>query len=120
MSSRGSKIVLFVLIFLFLIVIPMIALMNMKPVVVMSKGNVAVVVDIKGEVPEYAPVFSPGLIFGRKRMTLTDMVSGLERAARDDRVKRVIIRIFPSTLGLAKCEELVEVIKLLRSRDKEV
>jgi len=120
MSSRGSRIVLLIIIIFFLIIIPIVALMNLEPVRMPGRGKTAVLVDVRGELLDYTPPFSPGLIFGKRRLTLTDVINGLDKASEDRNVSVVIMRIFPSTAGIAKCEEIEEAVKRVRSKGKPV
>jgi len=123
MTDRGSRIALLVIIFVFLIVLPLIALMNIsvKPVPSAFKGDsIAVVLSIRGELYDYEPYFAPGMIFGGKPTSLVDIVGLLNDVAKDRRAKVVVIKLFPSTAGVAKCEEIESAVKRIQEAGKSV
>ena len=123
MTDRGSRIALLVIILLFLVVLPLIALMNMsvKPVTGGFRGDsVAVILSIRGELYDYEPYFTPGMVFGNRPSSLVDIVSFLDDVARDKRVRVTILKLYPTTAGVAKCEEIESAVKRLRGTGKRV
>jgi protease-4 len=69
---------------------------------------------------EYHPSFSPGFFFGRRELTLADALACVDAAARDARVKGLVLKIFPSGAGAAKCEELKAAVDRFKESGKPV
>lgn len=78
--------------------------------------------DVYGEIPEYAPPDAAiAEIFGEDTETLTRLLDNLEKAAVDDRIDGVIVRISASnTLGRAGVEEVRRAIARVREAGKPV
>jgi protease IV len=74
-------------------------------------------IELKGAYPEGA---EPTGLFGSSVETLSDIVGRLEKAADDEKLAGVILRINDPTLGWAKVNELQHAIKHLRSKGKRV
>jgi protease-4 len=80
------------------------------------------VIDIYGDVMAYNPPQSfPENIIGGKPETLHRILSNLEKASVDDRIKGVIFKISASNnLGLGMIEEIRAAIKKVQEADKPV
>jgi protease-4 len=74
-------------------------------------------IPLKGSLPESAP--EPGL-FGDMQQNLTDTLRRLRRAADDDDVQGVILRIRSPSIGRAKLAELRASIDRLQASGKKV
>jgi protease-4 len=120
MTERAKRLVLILFLFAFLVVIPIIAIVSWGPGVRPISGASAVVLRIGGEMLEYRPPFAPGFFFGRGELTLTDALACIDEAARDAHVRGLILKIFPSGAGVAKCEELKAAIERFRKSRKPV
>jgi protease-4 len=120
MTDHAKRLILVLFLLIFLVVIPLVAILNLghggRPVT----RNSAVVLEISGEMLEYHPSFSPGLFFGRREVTLSDALACIDAAARDARVKGLVLKIYPSGAGAAKCEELKSAIERFRTTGKPV
>ncbi len=80
------------------------------------------VIDIYGEIPEYNPPAGiMGEILGGKPETLQRILCNLEKAAVDDRIEGVIVKLSGSNnLFLAKCEEIRGAMKKVQKSGKKV
>ncbi|RKZ06269.1 hypothetical protein DRQ05_05055, partial [bacterium] len=121
MGNKRSKLVLLIILVIFLVIVPLIAVMNMKP----SKppkihGKRAIVVSIRGELLDYPGPFSPGLIFGKRPVTVTDIVECLDRASGDKNIKALVLKLYPVAAGVAKCEEIEDAVKRFKNSGKDV
>lgn len=74
-------------------------------------------IELKGDYPEGPQL--PGL-FGDVREGLSDALARLERAAKDDDVSGIILRINDPTLGWGKLHEFRRAIHDVRQRGKKV
>ena len=120
MTDHAKRLVLALFLLVFLVVIPVVAVMNLGSGSVPAAQDAAIVLEIGGEMLEYRPSFSPGLFFGWRELTLTDALACIDTAARDARVKGLVLKIFPSEAGAAKCEELKAAIDRFREAGKPV
>jgi protease-4 len=120
MTERAKRLVLALFLIGFLVVIPAIVIVSWGPSVQSISGNTAVVLEIEGEMLEYHPPFAPGILFGKRSITLTDALACIDEASRDVRVKGMVLKIFPSGAGVAKCEELKSAIERFRRSRKPV
>ena len=110
MTARSKGLILALVLVVFLVVVPIIAITSWNPPAPALGGRSAVVLDIGGEMLEYHPGFSPNLVFGKRSMTLTDFLTCIEEARVDPRVKALVLRMSPSSAGPAKCEELEDAV----------
>jgi protease-4 len=122
MSRRRNQIILVLFLLFFLVVIPVTVLFTW-----ISKGHqfaagkkTAVVIEVRGNMHEYSPQFAPGMIFGRRDLTQTDILSGIRLAADDKRVEAIVLKILPSAAGIAKCEEIGDALQGFKERGKRV
>ena len=120
MTERAKRLTLILFLFGFLVVIPLVAIITWGPAVQPIAKNTAIVLEIGGAMLEFHPAFSPGAFFGKRELTLTDALACIEEASRDSRVKGLVLKIFPSGAGAAKCEELKAAIDRFRKSKKPV
>jgi len=74
-------------------------------------------IELKGAYPEGA---EPTSLFGNSVETLSDVIGRLDKAAEDEKLTGVILRINDPTLGWAKVNELTHAIQNLRHKGKKV
>ena len=121
MERSRARILLIIFLLFFLIVVPAIVLIGVFSFrLPAGSDRIALVVRIQGEFPDYPPYFSPGLFLKQKEPNMTDLLICLEQAEKDDRVETVVLRVFPSGAGTAKCEELSSAVFRLRMSGKQV
>ncbi len=120
MTDHAKRLILAFFLLGFLVVIPVVAILSLGPESRPVAKNSAIVLEIGGEMLEYHPSFSPGLFFGRRELTLADALACIDAAARDARVKGLVLKIFPSGAGAAKCEELKAAIDRFKKSGKPV
>ena len=120
MTDNAKRLILAFFLVAFLVVIPVVAILNLGPGNRPVAKNSAIVLEISGEMLEYHPAFSPGLFFGRRALTLSDALACVDAAARDARVKGLVLKIYPSGAGAAKCEELKAAIERFKKSEKPV
>ena len=120
MTTRSKQLVLALFLVVFLVVVPLIAIMSRMPARPSMAGNAAIILEIGGEMLEYHPSFSPGVLFGRRELTLTDALAAIDAAGRDAKVKAIVLKIVPSGAGIAKCEELKGAIDRFKKSGKPV
>jgi protease-4 len=77
------------------------------------------VLDLEGEIVDYPLGGFESHFFG-EMPSHTRLMENLEKAAADDRIEGVILRIGPSTLGPAKCEELRGAVEKVQETGKRV
>jgi len=121
MTARSKRIILILFLVFFLFVIPLLAffasLDTGRP---RGTGRLAIVLDIRGKMLEHHPHFTPGFMIGRGEITQTEVLSLIRGAADDERVEAIVLRIFQSGAGIAKCEEIAGALADFRERGKEV
>jgi protease-4 len=120
MTDRAKQLTLAFFLLAFLVVIPVAAILNLGPESQPVAKNSVIVIEISGEMLEYHPSFSPGFFFGRRELTLADALACVDAAARDARVKGLVLKIFPSGAGAAKCEELKAAVDRFKESGKPV
>ncbi len=121
MERSRARILLVVFLLFFLIVVPVIALIGIFSFRLPVRAErMALVVRVQGRFPDYPPYFSPDIFLARKEPNMTDLLICLEQAEMDDRVETVVLKLFPSGAGAAKCEELASAISRLRMSGKQV
>jgi protease-4 len=59
-------------------------------------------------------------IFGKKKLTMMDLLNDIERAKEDESIKGIILRIDPLDMGLAKAQEIKEAILDFKKSGKRV
>ncbi len=120
MTDHAKRLILAFFLLGFLVVIPVIAILSLEPGGRPIAKNSVIVLEIGGEMLEYHPSFSPGFFFGKRELTLSDALACVDAAARDARVKGLVLKIFPSGAGAAKCEELKAAIERFKESGKPV
>jgi len=75
--------------------------------------------SVGGEIPEYVPpmTLSP---FDDAPPNHTSLLENLEKAGADDRIRGVVLEVWPSDLGMGKRDEIRQRIRQLRERGKSV
>lgn len=101
---------------LVLILSPTVALAADEKAEEPTKAKVAEI-KISGSLPE--SVSAPG-IFGELEQNLAGMVGRLERAAEDEKIKAVLLRIREPSIGRGKLAELTAAIDRVKKADKRV
>ena len=79
-------------------------------------SNMVLAMDLRDPVADSAPA---GLFSGR-RLTMMDVVLGLDAAGRDPRVKGVVMKLGNGSLSSAQGEEIAAAVQRFRSHDKFV
>lgn len=121
MTKRWKQLLLLLFLVLFLVVIPLMAFFGLfKGGIQIETGKRAVVVDVRGSMLDYGPHFPAGIILARRENTQTDVLAAIDKAARDKRVEALVLRVFPSAAGTAKCEEIRDALHRFRKTGKRV
>lgn len=121
MNIRWKPILLVLFLVFFLVVIPLMAFFGLfTGGIRIETGKKAVVLDVRGNMREYQPQFSAGIVLARGEITQTDLLTAIERAANDRHVEALIMRVFPSAAGAAKCEEIRYALHRFRETGKRV
>jgi protease-4 len=118
MTTRSKQIVLVCVLILFLVIIPLVAIVSWMPANPPTAGSAAIVLEIGGDMLEYHPSFSPSFFLGRRELTLTDALAAIDAAAHDTKVKAMVLKIYPSGAGIAKCEEIKDAIDRFKKSGK--
>src|SRR5262249_52826429 len=103
--------------FAFLIVLVFVALIVIG--LIMGDGlpsNMVLALDLRRPTADSAS----GSIFGKRPVTVMDIVLGLDAAERDSRVKGVIMRLGNANLSIAQAEEIGTALKKFRKSGKFV
>ncbi|WP_344980811.1 signal peptide peptidase SppA [Streptosporangium fragile] len=74
--------------------------------------------DLTEGLTEGPPADPLGAILAMRRTSLSDVLSGLKRARKDDRVKALVVKIGIQPLGLAVVQELRQAVALFRAAGK--
>jgi len=80
---------------------------------------IVAVFDLAGQMTE-TPTDASLALFGPQPPNLRDVVSRMDKAAKDPAVKAVVILEDDASFGIAQCEELREAMKNLRDSGKDV
>jgi len=119
MKRSSARLLLILFLLFFLVVVPLLALVGLFSTRMPTlEGSVALVADVRGEFPDYPPYFAPSSFFGKREPNMADLLECLRRAESDGRVEAVVLRIYPSGAGVAKCEEISEALQRLREAGK--
>jgi protease-4 len=81
-------------------------------------SNMVLALDLRGAIADSAA--APGSILSPKRVTVMDVVLGLEAAGRDKRVKGMVIQLGNGALSSAQAQEISTAIARFRSHGKFV
>ncbi|MDP9865381.1 MULTISPECIES: signal peptide peptidase SppA [Streptosporangium] len=74
--------------------------------------------DLTEGLTEGPPADPLGAILSMRKTSLTDVLSGLKRARKDDRVKALIVKIGTQPMGLAMVQDLREAVTRFRASGK--
>ncbi len=110
-NGLAKAVVLVVLIFVLLVVVSL-ARGDGLP------GNMVLALDLREPIDDSAA--SPGSIFTPRRVTVMDLVLGLDAAGRDKRVKGVVMRLGNGALSTAEAQEIAEAVTRFRAKGKFV
>jgi protease-4 len=110
-NGLAKAFVLIVLIFLVLLVVSL-ARGDGLP------GNMVLALDLREPIDDSAA--SPGSVFTPRRVTVMDLVLGLDAAGRDKRVKGVMMRLGNGALSTAEAQEIADAIARFRAKGKFV
>ena len=121
MEKRWKHISLLLFLVFFLAVIPLMAFFGFfSGGMRTGTGKKAVVLDVRGSMLEYQPHSSVGAILARGESTQNDILTVIDRASRDRRVEALVVRVFPSSAGAAKCEEIHDALNRFRKTGRRV
>jgi len=121
MKRSRARLLLILFLVFFLVVVPLLALVGLFSTRMPAlEGSVALVADVRGEFLDYTPYFAPSAFFGKREPNMTDLLECLRRAGNDGRVETIVLRIYPSGAGVAKCEEISEALLRLRAAGKTI
>ena len=121
MKRSSARLLLILFLVFFLVVVPLLALVGLFSTRMPAlDGSVALVANVRGEFPDYTPYFAPSAFFGKREPNMADLLECLRRAGNDDRVETVVLKIYPSGAGVAKCEEISGAINRLQAAGKRI
>ncbi len=121
MTKKGKYLILVIFLVFFLVVLPLVAFFSSVGTgLKVDSRRAAVVLDMHGRMLEYNPYYSAGTFFRKREPSLTDLLTCIDRAATDDRVDAIVLRILPSGAGVAKCEDLRAALLRFKDTGKEV
>jgi protease-4 len=75
-------------------------------------------VDLTEGIAESRPADPVAAVLARRRVVLADVLDGLRRAAADDRVKALVVRIGGRPIGLAAVQELRRAVRAVSDAGK--
>ncbi|MES2472503.1 MAG: signal peptide peptidase SppA, partial [Pseudomonadota bacterium] len=81
-------------------------------------GNMVLALDLREPIADSSA--SPTTIFTPRRVTVMEVVLGLETAGRDNRVKGMVMKLGNGALSTAEGQEIAAAIERFRGRDKFV
>ena len=81
-------------------------------------GNMVLALDLREPIDDSAA--APGSILTPRRVTVMDVVLGLDAAGRDKRVKGLVMRLGNGALSTAAGQEIAGAIQRFRAKDKFV
>src|SRR6187551_765179 len=81
-------------------------------------GNMVLALDLRQPIDDSAA--APTSILTPKRITVMDVVLGLEAAGRDQRVKGVVMQLGNGALSTAEAQEIAAAIQRFRAKGKFV
>lgn len=87
-----------------------------KPVKVSSRT--VLVLNTGGEMPEYVPEMGLEQLLGGTRLTLTDHLNLIRKAARDSKVEGIFLRVEPLQMGWAQVTELRKALQAFKEQGK--
>jgi protease-4 len=81
-------------------------------------GNLVLELDLKSPLPEQVPEDTLAGAFGQKDTTMRDVLDALEKGAKDDRVKALLVRVGQPG-STASVQELRDAVKAFRASGKK-
>lgn len=84
------------------------------------KPHSYLILEVSGDVAEVKPPDFPFRLFFGKQLSFKDWLENIKKASVDDRIDGIILKIHPSTIGLAKVQELREAVGKFREIGKRV
>ena len=81
-------------------------------------GSIVLELDLNEPLPEQVPEDSLAGAFGQKATTVRDVLDALEKAAKDDRVKALLVRV-DQPGSMATVQELRDAVKAFRASGKK-
>jgi protease-4 len=117
---RKTKWFLAILIFLVIFVAVAVAVVITAVSGPKIKSNSLLFVDIRNEIPEESSDNPFEKIFEGERSTLKDYLTCINRAASDDRINGIILRIGGAAIGWAKIQELRNALISFKESNKPV
>ncbi len=81
-------------------------------------GNMVLSLDLRDPIADSAA--APGNFLTPRRVTVMDVVLGLDAAGRDSRVKGVVMRLGNGALSTAEAQEIADAVRRFRARGKFV
>jgi protease-4 len=82
-------------------------------------GNTLLVVELAGPIPEMTPDSPFGDIFGPRLVSRQDLRDGLNQAASDPRVQKVVVKVGDLQAGFATLQEVHALLQKVRKAGKE-
>ncbi|MBV9991931.1 MAG: signal peptide peptidase SppA [Alphaproteobacteria bacterium] len=80
-------------------------------------GKMVLALDLRRPIADSAPV---QYTFGTRPVTVMDIVLGLDAAARDDRIKGVVLRLGSANIPIAQAEEIGAALRRFKASGKFV
>jgi protease-4 len=74
--------------------------------------------DLTDGIAESRPADPVSAVLARRRLVLADVLDGLRRAAADDRVKALVVRVGGRPIGLAAVQELRRAVRVISDAGK--
>ncbi len=117
---RKTKWFLTILIFLIIFIAVAVAVVITAVSGVKIKSDSILFVDVKNEIPEESSDNPFEKIFEGERNTLKDYLDCIQRAASDDRINGIILRVGGAAIGWAKVQELRDALISFKESNKPV
>ncbi len=105
--------------FLLLVIIVVVGIVLARREPTIAPGSF-LVVDIGGRYVEAQPSGLIGQLLGSQKQVLVDLLLELRKAALDNRLQGVIVKITPADLDFAKVQELRDALRRLQTAGKRV
>ncbi|WP_141922084.1 signal peptide peptidase SppA [Haloactinospora alba] len=81
-------------------------------------GPLVLELDLTEGITDETPTDPVGQLMAKRHPQLADIVTGIRRGARDDRVRALVAKIDGKPLGFAKVQELRETVRAFRAAGK--
>ncbi len=122
-EKKGKGCLIAAIIFLIFIVFTIILFFSVKsalnpmPTV---KDNSVLIINLKGEIPEYSEQKNISDFLKPKILSFADMYKILKYAAKDKKIKGIYLKISNPTIGFAKIQELLNLLNEFKKSGKFV